>query len=203
MELTTSAGSSATSWPPCVARRLRSDPQQQSHGAALYCHGRRIQATTRYDRGQILSKKRSPGTDTCDRPPQPRKHPGRNPRSRTPPAVDASGTVYAVHGARFSRVVGKAAPAMTQEKRRKNQPESHVTQKSCLHEPVSAEIGNERIADEPRHHLDTGVDHVHTTFGRTNSRQLLPQAPRSSGSRPRLWKSFAQLMSSPQLRDMK
>ena len=32
---------------------------------------------------------------------------------------------------------------------------------------------------------DTGVDTVHTTFGRTNGRQILPEAPENSESRPK------------------
>ena len=63
---------------------------------------------------------------------------------------------------------------------------------------VSVEIGNERVTDEPRRHLDTGVATVHTPFGRINSHQLLPQAPRSSESRQEPRRNFAQFISSPQ-----
>jgi hypothetical protein len=39
-------------------------------------------------------------------------------------------------------------------------------------------------------------------FGRTNSHQLLPQTPRTSESRPSIWKNFPQVMSSPQPQGM-
>lgn len=61
------------------------------------------------------------------------------------------------------------------QKRHTSEPKSHIAPNSWLHELVLAEIGSEGATHQPRHHLDTGVDTVHTTFGRTNSRQLLPR----------------------------
>jgi hypothetical protein len=45
-----------------------------------------------------------------------------------------------------------------------------------VHELVLAEEGKEKVTDVPQHHMYTGVDNVHATFGRTNGRLPLPQA---------------------------
>lgn len=97
-------------------------------------------------------------------------------------------TSSAPEPAKACRSREKGEQAMTPKNERKNQTESHVTQKSCLHELVSAETGTEGVVHQQRHHVDTSVDTVHTPFGRTNSHQLLPQAPRNRESRPKIWK---------------
>jgi hypothetical protein len=91
---------------------------------------------------------------------------------------------------------GQLARLWSLKKRRHT--ESHVNQKSCLHELVSAATGNERVTHEPRHHTHTRVDTVHTSFGRTISCQLLPPPQETANRGQESGKNSAQVMSTPQ-----